>query len=187
MVEWRSGPGVRACVLIGLFFTGVMARESTRDLVVDTVDYTSYAGTWYEIARLPNKHERGLVEVTSTFKLAKDGTMKLVNRGYKGSRGGTCKTVKGDVVVPDKRKAGALKVKVWLFSIDYRIIELDHDNYQYAMVTTDSRDNLWILSRTPSMDASVYTQLVQSARDKGFEVDRLYRVPQVSNSAVVGR
>jgi lipocalin len=51
----------------------VWAEE--RGEVVEGVDLRQFEGTWYEIARLPNKHQKGMVEVTSTLKRTKTVNM----------------------------------------------------------------------------------------------------------------
>lgn len=42
-----------------------------------------YLGTWYEIARLDHRFERGLSEVTATYRMREDGGVHVINRGYK--------------------------------------------------------------------------------------------------------
>ena len=80
-----------------------------------------------------------------------------------------------------------MKIKMFVFSIDYRVIDLDRDNYRYALITTDSDKFLWILSRSPEMKQAEFDILVDSARRQGFDVDRLELVSQESNSAIAGR
>lgn len=150
---------------------------------VKNVDLERYSGTWYEIARMPNKHEKGMVEVTATLKRVDKKKYMLITSGYKGSRGGKRTTVRGMVDIPDKNNTGNLKVKVFLFSFDFKIIDIDHKNYNYALVTSDEGKNLWIFSKNPVMNPSEYEKMVDSARKKGFEVASLEKVSQVSNSA----
>ena len=40
-----------------------------------------YLGTWYEIARLDHRFERGLTDVTADYTLRDDGGVRVVNRG----------------------------------------------------------------------------------------------------------
>jgi apolipoprotein D and lipocalin family protein len=54
---------------------------------------------------------------------------------------------------------------------------LDPD-YQYAVVGHPSRDNLWILSRTPQMTEALYAELVAKVRAMGYEDTRLRRTVQ---------
>jgi len=154
---------------------------------VKNVDLDRYAGTWYEIARIPNQHEKGMVEVTSTLKRVGKKKYALINSGNKGSKGGKRTTVKGLIDIPDHKNTGNLKVKVFLFSVDFKIIDVDHENYNYALVTSDEGKHLWIFSKSPIMDPQEYDKMVESARQKGFDVARLERVSQASNSAYAER
>jgi apolipoprotein D and lipocalin family protein len=65
----------------------------------------------------------------------------------------------------------------WPFSGHYWIVALDPD-YRWALVGHPDRTYLWILSRTPQMDAALYTSLVERARELGYDVSRLVRTPQ---------
>lgn len=173
-------------IVAGMLVLSVDGRERQGAVeVASGLNLADFAGTWYEIARIPNRHEEDLVECTSTFKFTNDNKIVIVNRGYKGSRGGQCKTIKGEVSIPDRNNPAAMKVKVWFFSIDYRVIDFDKVNYRYALVTTGSKDHLWVLSKTPIMEENIFSMLVDSAKQKGYDPNRLERVSQEHNSAVV--
>ena len=47
--------------------------------VVAKVDMNRYLGTWYEIARFPNKFEKDCTHVTATYALAADQTIQVNN------------------------------------------------------------------------------------------------------------
>jgi apolipoprotein D and lipocalin family protein len=47
--------------------------------------------------------------------------------------------------------------------------------YDYAVVGTPSRKYLWVLSRTPQMDDKLFSQLIESVKSKGFDVDKLIK------------
>lgn len=64
------------------------------------VDLEKYAGTWYEIARLPNSFERGLTRVTATYTLKENGKIQVLNRGYKSEKG-KWSEIKGRARRPD--------------------------------------------------------------------------------------
>lgn len=164
----------RLFLTVGVLFT----FETFAVTGVKNLDYDQYIGTWYEIARFPNKHENGMVEVTSTFKRGKNGKYELVNEGYKGSHNGKKTTVRGIVHIPDPNIDGDMKVRIWFFTIDYKVIDVDSVNYEYALVSSESDKYLWVFSKSPSMDEIVYEKLVESAREKGFDTDKLEMVPQ---------
>ncbi|MFH0921679.1 MAG: lipocalin family protein, partial [Fibrobacterota bacterium] len=79
----------------------------------------------------------------------------------------------------DKERPGVFKVRFFgPFGGLYKIIALDSTDYQYAVITSGTRDYFWILSRTPKMDEPLYQSLLERARAWGFDVATLIRVPQ---------
>ncbi|MBN2325266.1 MAG: lipocalin family protein [Spirochaetes bacterium] len=158
----------------------VADREGGAIRVVKRVDLDRYIGRWYEIARLPNSFEKGLVCTTATYSIKKNGKIGVVNEGRKGSSEGRSSRATGTAWVVDPEEPGKLKVTFfWPFASDYWIIALDSEEYRYAMVAGSDKKYLWILSREPVMDGRLYDELVESARMMGFETDLLYKVPQV--------
>jgi len=148
---------------------------------VDQVDLQRYAGTWYEIARLPQWFQRGCYDSTATYSLNDDGTLKVVNRCQR--EGDEPSEAEGTArIVPDSGNA-KLKVRFdnWVSKLiptitegNYWIIALDKD-YQTVVIGEPSREYLWILARQPELNDDQYQALVQVAEDKGFPVDQLER------------
>jgi apolipoprotein D and lipocalin family protein len=154
---------------------------------LDWVDLARYAGRWYEIARLPNRFQDQCAgDVAATYTLRPDGRVTVVNecRG----RDGQTRRAAGVARRADKKgPASRLKVRfapallsflpfVWG---DYWIVDLDRD-YRHAVVGDPSRKYLWILSRSPEMDAATYESLAVTAGRLGFDAARLVRTPQAS-------
>lgn len=143
--------------------------------VVPHVQLDKYLGKWYEIAHLPARFQEGCSETTATYVLAKDGSVSVLNEC---KRDGKVKRAKGKAKVVDKATGAKLKVTFfWPFYGDYWIIKLG-DNYEYSMVGTPDRKYLWVLCRTPQMDSELYSDIVDFARSKGFDVERLIRTSQ---------
>ena len=65
----------------------------------------------------------------------------------------------------------------WPFKGDYWIIALA-DDYSWAVVSHPNRKYLWILSRTPVMDESVYQKVIQLIIDKGLDPEKLKKTIQ---------
>jgi len=148
--------------------------------VVPFVELEKYLGKWYEIAHLPAKFQEGCNETTATYTLSKDGSISVVNQSIKN---GKMKQAKGKAKVVDKKSNAKLKVTFfWPFYGDYWIIALGND-YDYAVVGTPNRKYLWILSRTPQMDDKLYLQLIEYAKSKGFDVNKLIKTLQKAQSA----
>ncbi|MCF7927761.1 MAG: lipocalin family protein [Spirochaetales bacterium] len=146
---------------------------------VEEVDLERFTGTWYEIARYPHFFEKQLVGVTATYTLRSDGKLRVVNEGYTDSFEGKKKAIKGRARVPDPDNPGWLQVSFFLwFWSDYLILELDTENYQYALIGSSSPNFLWILGRQPEMDEETYEMLVTRARARGYDISKLNKVPQ---------
>jgi apolipoprotein D and lipocalin family protein len=60
---------------------------------------------------------------------------------------------------------------------DYRIIALDTE-YRYAVVGSNDRKYLWILSRAKTLNDAVYKRLIATAVEQGFNVDQMIRTRQ---------
>ncbi|VEB96435.1 Outer membrane lipoprotein blc precursor [Cedecea lapagei] len=140
-------------------------------------DATRYLGKWYEVARLENRFERGLQQVTATYGKREDGGISVLNRGY-DPRKNKWSESEGKAYFTGEPDEAALKVSFFgPFYGGYNVIKLDED-YQYALVSGPNRDYLWILSRTPTIPASVKQDYVDTARGLGFQVDKLVWVQQ---------
>lgn len=154
-------------------FTGVPeGLEPVRGFELDR-----YLGKWYEVYRLDHPFERDLTHVTATYSLNDDGSVKVENAGRKP--GGSVDTIVGRAEFQGDPNVGSLKVSFFgPFFGGYHIIALDQENYQYAMVAGPTYDFLWILSRTPQLDAGVAEALLAQAEEAGFPVDELIFVEQ---------
>jgi apolipoprotein D and lipocalin family protein len=62
---------------------------------------------------------------------------------------------------------------------DYWIMGLA-DDYSWAVVGSPDRDYLWILARTPVLDAERHRSALAVARDNGFDTERLTRTKQTA-------
>lgn len=152
---------------------------SARDLQpVRDLDLQRYAGTWHEIARLPNRFENDCVgDITATYTPRDDGSLRVVN---------ACREENGDIksTEGEARQAGdhAAQLEVrfapkWLSFLpfvwaDYWVIALDED-YQWALVGEPDLEYFWILSRDPDMDARTFEGLKARARGLGYDLDEL--------------
>ncbi|MGR9044967.1 MAG: lipocalin family protein [Gammaproteobacteria bacterium] len=140
---------------------------------VDDFEVNRYLGTWYEIARLDHRFERGLDRVTAEYRLRDDGGIAVINSGYDTTTGAR-EQAEGRAYFVVRPDIGRLKVSFFgPFYGGYNIIELDKQNYAYAMVAGPNRDYLWILSRTPVLERSILSRLIDKAKSLGFATDQL--------------
>jgi lipocalin/uncharacterized protein YbjT (DUF2867 family)/ligand-binding SRPBCC domain-containing protein len=150
---------------------------------VPSVDLDRYAGDWFEIARFPNRFQRQCVgDVRASYARRVDGRIDVVNR-CRTAHGQT--EARGVARLVDEQTHAQLKVRFapawlsWLPPVwgDYWIIGLASD-YSWAVVGDPGREYLWILARTPRLDAASMAAARTAAQDNGFDVGRLVETPQ---------
>jgi len=145
---------------------------------VDNFDLDRYLGTWYEIARLDHRFERGLSQVSATYSKRSDGGVDVINRGF-NSQANKWKEAKGRAYFIGEPDVARLKVTFfWPFYGGYNVIELDQENYSYALICGPNKKYLWILARTKELDASIKEALISKAKALGFNTSELILVKQ---------
>jgi apolipoprotein D and lipocalin family protein len=148
--------------------------------VVDKVNLDRYLGKWYEIASYPAWFQKGCTGSTAEYSLLPDGKIQVINRCYKDSLDGPLKESKGKAEVVDTATNAKLKVWFfWPFKGNYWIIDL-HPDYQWAVVGEPSRKYLWILSRTTTMDDTVYQGILERLPLKGYDPEKLQKTEQAA-------
>lgn len=168
----------------GALATGAQAAEPAALQSIERLDLSRYLGTWYEVARFPNRFQKQCVaDSRAEYQSTPEGAVRVVNQ---------CRLADGSLekAVGQARQIGAadsprLQVRfapAWLSFIpavwgDYWVIDLD-EGYQLAAVSEPRREYLWVLSRTPSVPAPVYEGLLRRLAAQGLDVGRLERSPQ---------
>ena len=165
--------------------TGDASAEPLQTIAA--LDVPRYMGTWYEIARYPNWFQKKCVgDTRADYSLQADGRVQVINR---------CREASGELseAVGMARQIGAadspkLEVRfapAWLSFLpmvwgDYWVIDLDPD-YRLVAVSEPSREYLWVLSRTPAVDAQAYEALLARLAARGFDPGKLERTTQPGN------
>lgn len=162
-------------LLLGLFGC---VRVPAGITPVSGFDVQRYLGTWYEIARLDHSFERGLINVSATYTLNSDGSLRVVNRGFDPGTN-RWKEAEGKGYFVAGADVGRLKVSFFgPFYGGYTIFELDEKEYSYALVCGNTTSYLWILARRPELPEAVLQSLTQKAGKLGFDTDALIYVEQ---------
>jgi len=147
---------------------------------VEGLKSDKYLGRWYEIARLDHSFERGLSNVSAEYSLREDGGIKVLNSGYSNEKKEWTRA-EGKAYFVDEKTTGHLKVSFFgPFYGSYVIFKLDKINYQYAYVTSYSKDYLWLLARTATVSEAVKQDFIYTAKMNGFATDQLIFVDQES-------
>lgn len=154
---------------------------------IAALDVPRYMGTWYEIAKFPNRFQAKCIANTRAQYLAQtDGSVQVLN---------SCTTADGTIdALGLAKQVGAtnspkLQVRFapawlsWLPQVwgDYWVIDLDAD-YQLAAVSDAKREYLWVLSRTPQVNTKVYDALIERLKAQHFDVQKLERSAQTTTA-----
>lgn len=191
-MRFLLAPIISCLVAFSVQAAGDPPRAPVPPLVaVPSLDVERYMGTWYEIAKYPNRFQKQCVADTrADYSLMPDGRVQVINRcrlesGEFESANGVARLVGG---------AGSPKLEVrfapaWLSFIpavwgDYWVVDID-DAYRLVAVSEPKRDYLWVLSRTPTVDAARYSALLGRLCAMGFDLDRLETTPQGNGLAPV--
>ncbi len=151
---------------------------------VPSIEVSRYLGKWYEIARLPNRFQNMCASDVSAVYAQKDnGRLSVVNNCKKPD--GSLTSVEGEARETQAGQNSKLQVRfapAWLGWIplvwgDYWIIELAPD-YSYAVIGEPSRQYLWLLSRTPKMEAALYEKILAGIQTKGFDSSKVQKTLQ---------
>ena len=160
-------------VIAATMITGCVSGPKVDNTPVAALDLNRYLGEWYEIARFDHSFERGVEQAKAVYTLKEDGTIKVENSGIKD---GKPKTAIGK----GKRTKEPALLRVSFFGpfyADYRVMKIDA-SYAYALVGSGGAGYLWILSRTKVLPDAAKRELLDEAKRRGYDTDKLIWVRQ---------
>jgi apolipoprotein D and lipocalin family protein len=145
---------------------------------VERVELERYLGTWYEIASYPQRFQKNCTATTATYAAGEDGEIDVLNQCRKHTLDGKLDVAKGRARVVDATSNAKLEVSFFgPFWGDYWIIDLGRD-YEYAVVGHPSREYLWVLSRTRTMDATTYAGILERLDAQHYDTSALVKTLQ---------
>lgn len=160
-----------------LMSPGAQAAEPLQ--AIPSLDVPRYMGRWYEIAKFPNRFQKQCAgDTTAEYQLLGEQQVRVINRCRRAD--GTMDEAVGLARQVGDSNSAKLKVRFaprWLSFLpfvwgDYWVIDLDRD-YQLVAVSEPKREYLWVLSRTPQVDAQRYGALIERLRGMELETEKL--------------
>jgi len=149
--------------------------ENTEPKIVESVNLDKYLGTWYEIAKIPNKFQSNCAKnTTATYSMNADREIKVVNRCVEED--GEINEADGVAQIVDALSNAKLEVSFvsflgWRpFWGAYWIIGLD-ENYQWAIVGHPERKYGWILSRTKELSDETNLKVFSILIEQGYNAE----------------
>jgi apolipoprotein D and lipocalin family protein len=162
---------------------------------VPPIDLARYQGHWYQIALYPNSFQKQCVSnTTADYTILADGSVEVLNQCVtakgtvsKALGAARVKAAKATLLNPKPLPASTSRLEVrfapkWLAGLSavwapYWVIQLA-DDYRYAVVGDPTRKYLWILSRTPVLDAQDDAAIRARLPEQGFDPSKLRLEPQ---------
>ena len=160
--------------LVGMFCLVLMGCTGIPEGIEPVTDFDQerYLGTWYERARLDHSFERGLSEVTATYRANPDGSIAVLNRGFDQEEA-RWREAEGVARFVDSSTVAHLKVSFFgPFYGSYIVFELG-ENYEHAFVSGFNREYLWLLSRSPQVSDTLRNEFLETITKLGFALDDL--------------
>lgn len=144
---------------------------------VSPFDLQRYQGRWYELARLDNRFERGLTDVSANYSAQPDGSVRVGNRGFDPATGQWREAV-GKALFTGPANTASLKVSFFgPFYGGYHVVALDAD-YRWALVVGSDLSYCWILARDKQLNATQRDQITARVKALGIDSSTLVWVSQ---------
>ncbi|MDN3551227.1 lipocalin family protein [Mucilaginibacter aquaedulcis] len=169
---WEIGlaTGLAAATVAVLLNSCVTIPKGAK--AVRPFDQHRYLGTWYEIARMDFKFEKNLSDVSATYSLNADGTIRVDNKGYNYVQQKWKESI-GKAKPAEDAGTGRLKVSFFgPFYAGYNVIAVDPD-YRYALVAGNKLNYLWLLSREKSITPAIQSAYLKQAQGLGYDFSKL--------------
>jgi len=149
------------------------------------MDASRHFGSWYVIAHVPISVEKDAHNAVETY------TWDAKKKRFQVEYSFNSKALDGPKVdmyqrgwVVDKKTQAEWRVNPQLpfgylpgLRLPYLILDVA-DDYSWSVVGYPTRAYLWIMARTPTMDAGLYERLVKFSEDQGYDRSKIRKVPQ---------
>ena len=145
---------------------------------VSNFNLEQYLGTWYEISRLPMKHQpEDSTDISAVYSLNENGKIRVQNRCLDGD--GKLDEAIAEASIVDAEH-GKLEVSFlpeglrWIpfTKGDYWVLKIDPD-YQTALVGEPNKEYLWLLHRGTHLDEATQREYLSYAESLGYDLSDL--------------
>lgn len=166
-------------VALALPASAAQYRDTSVPMAVEgALDLNRYLGKWYEIARFPNRFERGCVGVTAEYSMRSDGDVRVVNTCREGTLDGKVTVADGSARVEAPGRLSVTFVPWLPFARgDYWVLHVAPD-YSMAVVGNPKGTTGWILARTPQISAKQRALAESILSINGYDISKLEGVLQ---------
>lgn len=146
----------------------VSACNSHKELpAVYSLNLENYAGTWYEVARLPYTEPREGCECATLRYITEGDHLQMEKSCYDAAKN---EFIRSKGLMRPRKGSNNSRFKIQQIPSlngDYHILALEED-YSYALVGAPDRKSLWILSRRREPAAEIVKEYLNRAEELGY-------------------
>lgn len=143
---------MKTLILTLLITTTIYANALTP---VNEVNDQKFSGLWYEIARTYNNYQEKCVASSVEYLLVEPLKYKVFNRCFETKIGSKLIEYEGTATSVDGKSMSSIDMTYfWIFTENYQVYYLD-DGYNYAVVANNTFEQVWIMSRKPTMPQNI--------------------------------
>lgn len=162
----------RLALLAALPFALLAAAPATAAVPepAQKIELSKMTGRWYEVARLPNKIQRGCQDGTSDW-VRTGATFQVVQACRQN---GANKEWKAKARVSDTSTNAKFKMSFFggMVNQEYWVLDRAAD-HSWVILATPGGNYVWLMSRGPQLAANAKAQAVARMRQLGFDPGRL--------------
>jgi len=169
---------VRIILLVSLLSACTVSPQKVTVPVVPSLDLPRFMGPWYVIGVIPTFLEKNIYNAIESYELASDGSIKTTFTFNKGAFDGPAKRMepRGFVIEGTNNAVWGMQF-FWPIKAEFVISHVDAD-YSETIIARSARDYVWIMARTPTIDATRYDALVAKVEGMGYDISKVVKVPQ---------
>ena len=166
-------------IVMGLGFSGCKGDENSSPIKLARIDMSRMYGGWYLIATASrNRGEKGMVEPYDVYSKRPDGDI----REDFSVRHGSFNAPKKHFVLHDWVRPGTnnayWRVQIfWPINLPFLALYVD-PQYRYVMFGEQNRKFGWIYSRTPTIPANDYQDLLARFNALGYDTSKFVKFVQ---------
>jgi len=162
---------------LNLIFLLILTLHANTLQPVSYVSPSKFSGLWYEIARTYNSFQERCVASSVEYKLVEPLEYKVFNRCFDTVIGGELIEYTGSAEPKEGKSMSSIDMTYfWIFTKNYNVYYIE-DDYSYAVVADENFEQVWIMSRKPTMPKNKL-ESIEEFLSKTMDTKRLIYTPQ---------
>jgi len=183
--DWANGR--RPCGLVELAeaqAAGAKAREEGRLTAMEKpIDIKRFMGRWFVVANIPTYFEKNTVNNVEEYTCDEEGKNVKVDFYYSDPTdlGKTsCIKQRGVVQNPEQGTSWSITPELSIplpIKLPYLVVHCA-DDYSSTIIGMPDRNYVWVMARTPHIEASLLEDLIRQVQSIGYDITKLKVVKQ---------